>query len=143
MTTRTRIVVHGLLTAAALAVIGYMYAQLAGMWVDTQSAPRTGPVIADQLAAPAAGGDEVTTALAWRLPLLMAALGFLLVVAGEGLLSLWRTPAPPAAAKPTAEQETEALIQKLLKDAEQNPAATPMPKTEPQINTEAAQIRTE
>lgn len=120
MTTRQRIVAHGLMAAAALAVIGVMYAQLAGMWVGAHAAARTSPP----------DGDAVTAALTWRLPLLMAAAGFLFVLAGEGLLALWRPPAPPHAPKPTPDQEAEALLQKLLKEAEQNPATTPMPRGE-------------
>jgi hypothetical protein len=104
MTTRRRIVLHGLLTAAALAVIGAMYAQLAGMWVGAQVTPRTGPVIDDRITSAPPDGEGVQSALAWRLPLAMAACGFLFVLAGEGLLALWRTDAPPAAAKPTEEQ---------------------------------------
>jgi hypothetical protein len=128
MTTRVRVLVHGLMAAAALAVVGGMYARLAGMWLSARPTPRAVPV---------AGGDPrpadgLPDEVAWRLPAAMAGCGFLLVVLGEGLLSLWRPAAPtPKPTPATPEADAEALLQQLLREAEANPAATPLPKGEP------------
>lgn len=102
MSTGKTILVHGGLAAGILAVVGYFFAQIAGMWVESQAAPRFG----GEVAATAPDTGELTSTLAWRLPFTMAAFGFALVAAGEGLRSLWKT--PPAKAEP-ATPEAEML----------------------------------
>lgn len=98
MSTGKTILVHGGLAAGLLAVVGYFFATIAGMWVASQSARGA-----------EAGTDELVSTLAWRLPFTMAAFGFALVAAGEGLRSLWRTP-PPKAEPATAEAEMQRLL---------------------------------
>ena len=98
---------NGVPTAAILAVVGYLFAQLAGMWYVSESGGRTSPV----------GSDEIADTLQWRLPLTMAAWGFGLVALFEGVLSLWRKP-PAAAPVVSAVDETELLLLKLLEEAD-------------------------
>ena len=90
-----RILIHSLLAALPLAVVGYILAQLAGLWTSSHSSPRVGPTI-DAALATASDGDVITAALEWRLPLAMALGGIIFVAVGECLLALWRpTQAPP------------------------------------------------
>jgi hypothetical protein len=88
MSLKRRILIHGLLAAGPLAVIGYVMALLAGMWAAAQSTPRRGPVMDDTVTA--APGDDVTGLLIWKLPLFLALGGFLFVAVGEFFRWLWR-----------------------------------------------------
>lgn len=118
---------NGLPTAAILAAIGFLFAQLAGMWYVSESGGRTSTV----------GADEIADTLQWRLPLTMAAWGFGLVALFEGVLALWRTaPAPAIRPAVPAVDETELLLLQLLEEAEAaevmrqsrgSPKQTPMP----------------
>lgn len=114
MSTVKTILVHGLMAAGVLAIIGYFLAQLAGMWVATQSQPRVSWE-ANALPIRDAGIDttELTATLAWRLPLSMAAFGFILVAIGEGLRSIWKTQPPQS-----EPQLTESETQRMLRDQE-------------------------
>lgn len=103
MSTGKTILVHGGLAAGVLAVVGTFLAQLAGMWVASQSSAR-GPVDTGAL----------VNEIAWRLPFSMAAIGFAFVAIGEGLRSLWKSPIPPKT-EPTS---TEAELQRLLGEQE-------------------------
>lgn len=99
---------NGVPTAVILAVIGYLFAQLASMWYVSESGGREN-----------VGVQEMSETLQWRLPLTMAAWGFGLVALFEGVLSLWRTPvAPPTISTPPAVDETEQLLLQLLEEAE-------------------------
>ena len=109
---RRRTLVHATLAAGALALIGVMYAELAGMWVAGQSVERNGPPVSTP-------GPDIAGAIKWRLPAAMAVAGFLLVLGGESLTSLWRKPA--AAAEPPKrdfDKEAEAKIQQMLKESQ-------------------------
>jgi hypothetical protein len=106
MSTGKTILVHGGLAAGALAVVGYFFSQVAGMWVASQT---------DNGRGPADTGALVDT-LAWRLPFTMAAIGFALVALGEGLKSLWKS--PPKREEPTL---AEAEMQRLLGEQETLP----------------------
>ncbi len=86
MSLRKRILIHGLLAAVPLALIGYVLALLAGLWASSQSALRSGPAVA-------ASGDEVTAAFVWKLPLFLAIGGFAFVAIGEVIRTLWSTKA--------------------------------------------------
>lgn len=117
-----RIAVHGGLVVVGLFVFGAMFAQIAGVWVASQM-----PVRADLESwdgAPAAPSDELAGQMKWRVPFTMAAMGFGLVVIFELLGSLWTK--PKAEQKPSVTDD-ELLIQRLLKEAEANPANTPAP----------------
>ena len=97
----------GLPTAAILALFGYTFAQFAGMWYVSESGGRNSPV----------GANEIAATLEWRLPLTMAAWGFGLVAFFEGILSIWRKPAPVTLAVAPVD-ETEQLLLKLLEEAD-------------------------
>jgi nitroreductase len=84
-TGQKRTLVHAVMAAAALTVVGMMYVELAELWSLSQDVPRNGPP-------PSLSSPDVTDALRWRLPAAMAATGFFLVVIGEGIGSLWRKP---------------------------------------------------
>jgi len=119
MSTRKRILVHGTMAAAALALIGYMYAQLAGVWAASQTTHRTSAVLNPGTSEiTAASAEEIAGMLMWRVPLTMAAMGFAIVAMGEGLLSAWRKPAAPPTDTRTHDEKAEELIQQLLKDIE-------------------------
>ena len=111
MSTRKTILVHGTLTAAALAVVGYLFAQMAGMWVASQS-PSRGDL-------PSTSVDELKATLAWRVPFAMAAMGFVLVAMGEGVKSLWRKPKAVPEPAP-AESEMQRMLREIETKAEQN-----------------------
>ncbi|QEL13166.1 hypothetical protein [Limnoglobus roseus] len=116
MSTRKTILVNGGLAAVALAVIGSFFAQIAGMWVASQTPARIvdGNVVPTTDTSPA----DVTAVLAWRLPLTMAAIGFAIVAVAEGLRSLWKKPPAPAVT-PTPTPEVE--MQRMLRELEAAP----------------------
>jgi hypothetical protein len=90
-----RIVVHGLMAAVPLALLGFLYAQMAGMWTATQSPLRIGPASEEVVAVRNSDADGVTAALEWKVPIVMATGGFLFVAIGECLLAMWRRPGNP------------------------------------------------
>lgn len=102
MSTAKTILIHGGLSAGTLAVIGYFFSQLAGMWVASQSTGR-GEI----------DTRELVSTLVWRLPFAMAAIGFVLVAIGESLHALWKS--PPRKPDPVL---TEAEMQRLLGEQE-------------------------
>jgi len=102
-----RILLHGGLTAGLLAVVGLLFAEMAGMWVGTGAT--TTPASAEL-------NPAVGPAIRYRVPLMMAFWGFVFVAAGELVLSRFRRPAPPKPAEPP--DETEKLLNELLAQAE-------------------------
>lgn len=107
------------MAAAALALIGYMYAQLAGVWAASQTTHRTSAVLNPATSdIPAASNEEIAEMLMWRVPLTMAVMGFAIVAMGEGLLSAWRKPTAAPTDTRTQDEKAEELIQQLLKDVE-------------------------
>ena len=104
MSTGKTILIHGGLSAGLLAAIGYFLAQLAGMWVASQSDTGRGP----------ADTSALVNTLQMRLPFSMAAIGFVLVAVGEALRSLWKA---PAKIEPEPDR-TEAELQRLLSEQE-------------------------
>ncbi len=107
-----RILLHGGLTAGALALIGMMFAELAGLWL-TGSATRSS----------ADPDEEINTSLRSRVPLTMALWGFGFVAVSE--LVIWRVrgnrPATSQQTGPQTEQsqdEAEKLLNELLTQAE-------------------------
>lgn len=104
-----RILIHGALTAAALAGVGVMFAQMAGIWTSA-SASRPG---AAEL------NTSVTNSIRTNVPLMMAFWGFVFVAAVEGVR--WRLRGgAEAAAKPAEPQhdDVEKLLNELLEQAE-------------------------
>jgi len=100
--TLSRILRNGLLAALMLGVLGFVYAQFAGIWFDAKAG---------------AGGAEVTEALQWRMPFTMAGWGFGLVAVFEFFGALWRKPEKPGVeSKPVP--DAESLLLELLDQAE-------------------------
>lgn len=101
-----RVLLHGGLTAAVLALIGVAFAELAGIWLAGNT-NRSG----------AAANEPVNAALRYRVPLMMALWGFLFVLVGE--LVIWRVRGnkPPAPTAPPPD-DAEKLLNELLAQAE-------------------------
>jgi hypothetical protein len=126
--TLLRILKHGVPTAIFLAVMGYVLAEAAGMWLASQPAPGEVRSRADApafQAEPAVGADpEMLRTLRYQLPLRMAAWGVGLVVIVELFLGLIRR-AKPRSAVPPSDAEVEQLLNQLLEQSEAAKAACP------------------
>jgi hypothetical protein len=103
-----RILVHGLLTAGLLAVMGVVFAEVATNWAGSAADGRSAEPI--EPAVP----DDVRL----NVPLMMAFWGFVFVAMSE--LVLWRLRGNRTAAPPVEKQpdETEKLLNELLARAE-------------------------
>lgn len=110
-----RIALHGGLTALLLSVIGFMFAELASIWLAASPGIRT--ATGDPVAAPDSNG-AMTNMLRNRLPLLMAVWGFLFIAVGELALYFWRGEKKPKAAPLRQPDETEKRLAELLRQAE-------------------------
>lgn len=104
-----RIAVNGFITAVVLGVIGFMYAELAGLWL-TGAATRT----------PQASDADLQGTIRSRVPVVMAVWGFVFIAVAEMGLYLWRggSKAADAARPAPPPDEAEALLEELLKQAE-------------------------
>ena len=105
-----RIVRNGLLAALILAGIGLGFAEVASLWMTSQSGR-------------GAAGEAVTAqSLRYRLPLGMAGWGFAFVVVTEVGLFLWRgrsgTPLREEPDPATPPVPAAVLIEQILRDAE-------------------------
>lgn len=147
--TLTRILKYGLPTAALLAVLGFLMAELAGAWVASQPAPTLQPRASvespsNESLITVRPDAEAVEALRYQLPLQMAAWGFGLVVLCELVLAFWRSQKPPLPGpglRPPTDQEVEDLLNQLLQQAEEAEAArkaaspkaddTPLPCPDP------------
>jgi hypothetical protein len=123
-----RILRHGLPAAVILAVVGYLMAEVAGLWVAGNDPGRRAAIERTDLATQptATPGPDVATALRARLPFTMAAWGFGLVVVFELLLAFWRggaAPPAPTPPGPATDDEVEKLLNQLLQQAEAAEAA--------------------
>jgi hypothetical protein len=113
-----RIVVNGLITALVLALLGFIYAELASIWLASSTPTRAGPV---ENAAAASDTEPVRDALRYRVPLLMAVCGFAFIAVCELLLYWWRGAPQPAAKKPASEPQPDAaelLLEQLMAEAD-------------------------
>lgn len=115
-----RVLKHGLPTAVLLAVLGYVLAEGAAIWVSSQPSlrPTAGP---DAKAVPGQmSSEEFAQQLRNRLPFSLAGWGFGLVLVFEVLLHVWRGGKELPAATPRAagNVETEKLLNELLERAE-------------------------
>lgn len=117
-----RVLIHATLTAVVLAVIGYMFAEFAGTWLNTQSAR---PASADLNPALPEGARV-------RIPLMMALWGFAFVVVGEFIAARFRKKKPVEEPQSAAAAETEKLLTELLAKAEAERAAKP--PTDPPVS---------
>lgn len=104
-----RVLVHGAFTAGVLALIGVLFAELAGIW----AAGNAGRANASDLNPP------LDPALQYRIPLTLAGAGFLFVAACE-LVGWYVRGGKPAAVKPAEPQpdDAEKLLNELLAQAE-------------------------
>jgi hypothetical protein len=100
-----RILLHGGGTAIALAAVGFLFAEMAGMLAGGASKPASAEL-----------NPPVSDSLRYRVPLMMAFWGFVFVAVSELVLSRFRRPAPPKAEMPPDEAET--LLNELLAQAE-------------------------
>ena len=109
-----RIAVNGLAAAAVLGVIGVGLGELAATALIAQAPDRAVPVEVVSVTDPE--GNPVGDALRARVPVMMAAWGFLFVAGGELILARRRRLArPPEPAKP---DPAELLLDQLLREAE-------------------------
>lgn len=127
-TTRRRILKNGLIVAGALAVIGMLFGQLAEIWLSSQSTPRLGPMLDDEVVAKATADAP---GMSWRVPLAMAFWGFVLVVAFEMMAGFWRKPVVTSTTnRPLSTDAAELAVQQFLREAEAKAAnldQTPLP----------------
>jgi hypothetical protein len=123
--TLLRILKNGLVTAAVLAGMGFVAAELGGMYLASQTSTNRQD---DEL------NSQAVTALRYQLPLGMAAWGFGLVALFEILLWLVRgNPAPPPTKRAT--DTPEKLFDDLLKRAEAQNVSTTGHAPPPTENT--------
>jgi hypothetical protein len=109
-----RIALHGALTAVVLGILGFMFAELASLWLVGSPGVRsaTGAAVEGTDTQGAIGAN-----LRARVPLLMAVWGFAFIVVGELVLHWWRSRRKPVAA-PAQPDEAEKLLEELLAQAE-------------------------
>jgi hypothetical protein len=120
-----RILVHGGATAFILAVVGFVFTELAGIWLNSPG--RTGPAEAN---------PSVSESLRYRVPLMMAFWGFVFVAVTELVLSRLRGPVPVKAATAPPPDDAEKLLNELLAQAEAKMAAEAASKAEGQMPME-------
>jgi hypothetical protein len=127
--TLSRILKSGLPSAAFLALVGFLMAEVAGIWFDAQVPPP--PANPSEGRLQPLTGEDVSGSLRIHLPIAMAVWGFLLVAAFELVLRIWRGPVVekkkiPERARgslPPPEDDVEALLNQLLQQAEAAEAA--------------------
>jgi hypothetical protein len=107
-----RILLHGGATAVILAGVGFLFAEMAGMWT-ARGAERPGS---------ADGSVPVSATLRYRVPLMMAFWGFAFVAVSEFVLHRLRRHAPAKPPEPPPD-DAERLLNELLAQAEAKMAA--------------------
>jgi hypothetical protein len=107
-----RILTNGLAAAAALALLGLVFTEVAQTWLNVGTANRPSA---------AAANAPVADALRSRLPLTMAVWGFGLVAVSEGLLYAVRggPPKPKSPPKELKLETAEVLVDELLRQTDQ------------------------
>lgn len=125
-----RILKNAIPSALFLAFLGYLMAEISGMWFDSQVPQRSPlPGVEEPLQPPT--GAAIASSLRLSLPLVMAFWGFLLVTVFELILWLWRGSEEPKkllpdrarGVLPPPEDDVEALLNQLLQQAEAAEAA--------------------
>ena len=122
-----RIAIHGGLTALVLGIVGFMLAELATIWLAGSPGVRT------TTGEPVAGtdpNDMVGATLRSRVPLVLAAWGFVFVAVGELLLHWRRSRRKLLAAKPAEPDPAEKLLEELLSLVEAQRSAVRSQKVE-------------
>jgi hypothetical protein len=133
-----RILKQGIPVALILAVIGYVMAGVAGMWLSSHSGSDTSVRVTVENSS-ADTGETLTQAMQLRLPLTLAAWGFGLVTVLELVRTLVRGQKPSTKQNTlpsrVTEDETEKLLNQLLQQADaaeaerSKPVNTPIPTT--------------
>ena len=83
-----RIAIHGGLTAIVLGIVGFMFAELASIWLS--GSPGTRTTTGEPIETTDSDG-AVSSALRGRVPLMMAMWGFAFVAVCELVLHWWRS----------------------------------------------------
>ena len=127
-----RILLHGGLTAGLLALVGLLFAEMAGVWMGTGAGSP----------APTDLNPPVGPAIRYRVPLMMAFWGFAFVAVCELVLSRFRKRAPVKPAEPPPD-DAETLLNELLAQAEAKTAQEAEGRTaktneEPQMDANGA-----
>lgn len=131
-----RILVNGTLTAAMLAVVGLGYAELAGLFLAAKTPMRAtveAPAVDD--------ADPAAASLHSRVPLMMAAWGFLFVAVGEVVLDRFRRKKPPASLAEPRPDPATVLLEEIMAKVESERAtvaASTTPSAAPAENTPAS-----
>lgn len=119
-----RIAIHGGLTALFLGMLGFMFAELASIWLSGSPGVRVGT------GEPIASTDTegaVSSSLRSRVPFLMAVWGFLFIAAAELVVHGCRGRRKPPAPPPQPD-EAEKLLEELLSQVESKAASAPEPE---------------
>jgi hypothetical protein len=114
-----RIAFHGGLTAIVLGIVGFMFAELASIWLS--GSPGTREKTGDPIESTDRDGT-VSTELRERVPLMMAMWGFAFVAVCELGLHWVRSRRKKAPAAPPPPDEAEKLLEELLRQVESRAA---------------------
>lgn len=110
-----RIALHGALTALLLGVIGFMFAELASIWLA--ASPGTRAATGAPIDSPDADG-AIAAKLRNRVPLLMAMWGFGFVAVGEFVLHFWRSRRKSNLVSVSSPNESEQHLAELLREVD-------------------------
>lgn len=111
-----RILVNGLITAAILGGLGFLFADLSTLWMAANTPNRVSTADAGPVAA-----EAVSNSLRMRLPFAMAIWGFGFILVAELVLYAIRGNPAPAAAKIPVDPKPdpgEQLLEQLLAEAD-------------------------
>ena len=125
-----RILLHGGLTAGLLALVGLLFAEMAGMWMGTGAGPPAptdlnppvGPARMSSARSRTSAFSLSQSPIRYRVPLMMAFWGFAFVAVCELVLSRFRKRAAVKPAEPPPD-DAETLLNELLAQAEAKTAA--------------------
>lgn len=115
-----RLLIHTILTAVFLAVVGWSLVQLAVIALNQNPLPSPPAVPEEHLSS-----QDLLTTLRWQLPLRLAGFGALLVLLGEGLLILVRR----SSSHPASPQESlrSPSVAPALRPPAEPPTSSPLP----------------
>jgi hypothetical protein len=120
-----RIAIHGALTAIILGIVGFMFAELASIWLS--GSPGTRAKTGDPIESTDREGT-VSTELRDRVPIMMAVWGFAFVAACELFLHWLRARRKKTPVAPPPPDEAEKLLEEILSQVESRVAAKPEPE---------------
>jgi hypothetical protein len=117
-----RILLNGLLTAGVLAVIGFGYAELAGLFLTARAPDR--PVVES---AAAVQPDHLAESIQTNVPVMMAVWGFLFIAVGEVVMHQIRKRRPVAPPPEPQPDPALVLLEEILAKVEAERATAPSP----------------